>query len=170
MNTVTITVADIRPPAPGKKQASVIDSTGKRWGIPPSEQNNYRQFGTYEITQYKTNEFQNKTYYTIEAARAVAAYGNGGADGSIQPSPRPSTGNAYTPPNDDIRRMDIFVCGGFNNIMANPCVNPMEISTEQMAEFARRLKQVWKLTLGPQAQEAKPAGSSTAEFNDDIPF
>lgn len=167
MNTVTITVADIRAPAPGKKQASVIDSTGKRWGIPPSEQNNYRQFGTYEITQYKTNEFQNKTYYTIEAARAV---GNGGADSSIQQSPRPSTGNSYTPPNDDMRRMDIFVCGAFNNMMANPCTNPQELSTTGMAAFVNALKSVWKLSLGPQAQEVKSAGSSTAEFNDDIPF
>lgn len=165
-----ITVADVRAAAPGKKEASVIDNMGKRWGIHPNEMGNYRQFGTYEITKFKTREFQSKIYYTIEEAKAVSSERTI-IPTSFQPpaSARPAA-NPYTPPNDDMRRMDIFVCGAFNNMMANPCTNPQELTTTGMAAFVNALKSVWKLSLGPQAQEVKSAGSSTAEFNDDIPF
>lgn len=164
--SVVITVADIRSPAPGKKQASIIDSTGKRWGVASSEQDNYRQFGTYEITKFKESFFQGKTYYTIESAVSINATGT-----SATPPPAANATSLYkAPPSEDQRRMDIFVCGAFNNMMANSCVNPHELSVGAMLNLVNDLKDVWKKTLGPQPDPISTTVRPAPDMNDDIPF
>jgi len=160
---VTITVASIEWPKEGKKQGAIIDSTGKRWGVWADKVGTFQQFGTYEIT-YKTNEFRGTTYYTLDTATLVA--GNG-----VQP-PRPTPTVINMPPRSDSadnqRRMDIFVCGAFNNIMANPNTKPQEWTSEGMAGMIKTLKTVWLRTLGPQPDPISSTRNN--DMNDDIPF
>lgn len=163
MNTKTITVAAIERPQAGKKMGAVIDSTGQRWGVWPDKLPGYQEFKTYEIG-YKSNDFKGKTYYTIETATPL----NGGrVTGLIIPKTVPPKQEESF---DDKRRMDIFVCGAFNNIMANPNVNHLTMTNAEMVGIVNGLKQVWKLTLGPQAQAVLPRGASDTELNDEIPF
>lgn len=168
--SVIITVADIKPPAPGKKQASVIDSTGKRWGIAANEMSNYQQFGTYEISRFKESFFQGKAYYTIEAAVQT-----GGGTNAVSSQPlRPTTPVSQSVPqgySENQRRMDIFVCGAFNNIMGNPSTPDVNVHSSQFyVDIINNLKAAWKLTLGPQAQPIQPVKALNEDMNDDIPF
>lgn len=163
MNTKTITVAAIEWPQAGKKMGAVIDSTGQRWGVWPDKLPGYQEFKSYEIA-YKSRDYQGRTYYTIETATPL----NGGrVTGLIIPKTVPPKQEESF---DDKRRMDIFVCGAFNNIMANPSMNPTALTNADMVALVRGLKQVWTLTLGPQAQAVLPRGASDDELNDEIPF
>lgn len=170
MTSITITVADVRPPAPGKKQASVIDSTGKRWGINPSDQNSYRQFQTYEVTRFKESFFQGKTYYTIESAVPASGMQNASPPPSL-PAMKAALPGHYIAP-DDQRRMDIFVCGAFNNAMANHDTSPFSVAEEDFVRLINRLKQAWKKTLGPQSDPISSSRPNTDndDMNDSIPF
>jgi len=164
MNTKTITVTSIEWPAAGKKMGAVIDNEGQRWGVWPDKLPGYQQFRTYEIG-YKSNDYKGKTYYTIETARPLN--GTGGVTGLIIPRAAPPKQDESF---DDKRRMDIFVCGAFNNIMSNPSFNPTVQSNADMVEIVRGLIQVWKLTFGPQAQAVVERGMRDDELNDSIPF
>ncbi len=174
MNTKTITVTSVEWPQAGKKMGAVIDNEGQRWGVWPDKLSGYQQFRTYEVV-YKTRDYQGRTYHTIETARPV---GNGITDtGLIRPQKtgyNPATPVTFPPRHDesfdDKRRMDIFVCGAFNNIMSNPNMSPTKLTNENMVSLVNGLKQVWKLTLGPQAQAVQPRGASDDEMNDSIPF
>ncbi len=168
--SIVITVANVLPPGQGKKQASIIDDTGKRWGIAVTEMGNFRQFGSYEILRFKENVFQGKTYYTIEQSVPVT----GNPNVSPPPSPMQSAVNSgsYVNTNDQLR-MDIFVCGAFNHMMSNPSINPMDITGETLVFTVERLKAVWKKTLGPQPDpisSTKARGGSDRELDDHIPF
>jgi len=164
MNTKVITVTSIEWPQAGKKMGAIIDNEGQRWGVWPDKLPGYQQFRTYEIG-FKSRDYQGKTYYTIETAKPL---GNGVTNtGLIIPKPVPSRQDENF---DDKRRMDIFVCGSFNNIMSNPNVNPTTFTNADMVAMVRGLKQVWTLTLGPQAQAVQPRGTSDDELNDEIPF
>jgi|SRR5882672_826516 len=165
MNTKTITVSAIEWPQAGKKMGAVIDSTGQRWGVWPDKLPGYQQFRTYEIG-YKSRDYQGKTYYSIETATPLN--GNGTVTGLIIPKSAPTRQQDES--FDDKRRMDIFVCGAFNNIMGNPGVQPTMLSNSQLIDIVNDLKKVWKLTLGPQAQAVLPRGASDDELNDSIPF
>jgi hypothetical protein len=169
MNTKVITVTSIVWPQAGKKMGAVIDNEGQRWGVWPDKLPGYQQFHTYEIG-FKSNDFQGRTYHTIETAKPV---GNGQTSRLIIPSSSATPNVVPMPPRqdtamDDKRRMDIFVCGAFNNIMSNP--NQALLSTSDMIAIVTRLKAVWSATLGPQAQETVERGSKDGELNDSIPF
>jgi len=164
MNTKTITVTSIEWPAAGKKMGAVIDNEGQRWGVWPDKLPGYQQFRTYEIG-YKSNDFKGKTYYTIETARPIN--GTGTVTGLIIPKAVPLKQEENF---DDKRRMDIFVCGAFNNIMANPNMNPAVFKVEGMAAMVEMLKRTWQRTLGPQAQAVVERGTRDDELNDSIPF
>lgn len=185
MSTTIITVADVKPPAPGKKQASVIDSTGKRWGIKPEEMSNYRQFGTYEVERFKESYFNGKTYYHIESAfpvntssastQAVSSYEKTAFRDAPPPRPAYSYDTNYS---DEQRRMDIFVCGAFNNILSNPEMSPSNMMAKDFIAIINNLKTAWKATLGPNADQyaagmVKPdpiSSNKKDDMNDEIPF
>ncbi len=151
MQTMTITVAAIEWPAAGKKLGAIIDSTGKRWGVWPDKLPGYQQGCTYEVG--------------YETATPV---GNGGAPGLILP--RPPTPESRSAPSDDQRRMDIFICGAFNNILSNPNFTSEGLKVEGLAAVVEILRRVWQRTLGPQAQEIKPKGALNKDLDDEIPF
>lgn len=169
MNTRVITVASIEWPQAGKKMGAVIDSTGMRWGVWPDKLHGYQQFRSYEIG-FKSSDFKGKTYYTIESAIPL---GEGSKPSGLimpdhpipPPPPMPRQDDA-----DDKRRMDIFVCGGFNNAMANPNTSPLVMNSENMIGLINNLKAAWKATLGPQAQPMQRKGALNADLDDEIPF
>lgn len=158
-----ITVAGLEWPKPGKKTGAVIDQSGKKWVVYADKIGQFQQFQTYDIVS-KTISFNGRTFDTIESATTGSTGGQ-----SPQPTPTPNRpqGQSYVS-NDEQRRMDIFVCGAFNNLMANPSVNPVELSEADMANCINSLKKVWKATLGPKPD---PISSSTnPDMNDEIPF
>jgi hypothetical protein len=159
---VTITVAAIEWPKEGKKQGAIIDSTGKRWGVWGDKMAGYQQFASYDIT-YETREFRGQSYTTIKTAAPLS----GGPTAPPSPPlqtyhPSPAAGGF-----DNGRRMDIYVCGAVNNMLANPNVQPMQLSAIQLAELTRKAIDAWKLSFGP-----KPIarGELDSELDDEIPF
>ncbi len=170
--SIVITVASVLPPGPGKKQASVIDSTGKRWGIKPADMSNYQQFGNYDIIRFSENVFQGKTYYTIEQAVPVG--------GNPNVSPSPSNYNQkpnYPGPSlqqassydDDQRRMDIFVSVMINNSSFDPACTP----EDELVDICNMFKRVWTRVYGPKPDpisSTRARGGSDKELDDRIPF
>jgi hypothetical protein len=74
--TARITVAYIDPPGEGKKQATIKDSNGTRYGIFPEKMGDYRKGGTYDV-EFKSREWQGKNYHTITSAKPVNGESNG---------------------------------------------------------------------------------------------
>ncbi len=167
MNTQMITIASIQRPQVGKKMWAAIDINNQRWGVWPDKVAALQEGGTYEIN-FKSNDFQGKTYYTIETAVPV---------GNVPGAPRlilPKSNGVAPPPRqmepvDDKRRMDIFVCGAFNNILSNPNFTP-QMEVAGLAAIVEVLRRVWQRTLGPQAQETVERGARDNELDDKIPF
>jgi hypothetical protein len=174
MSSEIITVAGMEWPKAGKKMGAIIDSTGKRWGVWPDKMSLFQKFQAYDVT-YESHEFKGQTYYTIKTVMPIDPIpGGNGMQAAVQNNSAPYAGPRSAPvpqaaiPNfDQQRRMDIFVCGSFNNIMANPTVNPFEVDH---VKLINDLKRVWKVTLGPQPQETRPAGSMDKEMDDKIPW
>jgi hypothetical protein len=155
---VQMTVAEIRPAQEGKAQASIIDTTGKRWGVPKALAVSYVVGISYDIVKYKESAFNGKIYYTIEQAVPI---------GSVAPAVNRSGGLPYKePPNDNQRRLDIFVCGALNAVLGNASLDPLSIERRVLINS---LIADWKATLGPQPQITRPAGPDE-EMNDAIPF
>lgn len=169
--TITITVAAIEWPKDGKKQGALIDSTGKRWGVWANKMHLYQQFSSYEIT-YNSSEFKGKTYFTIDTAKLVGANSQPQSASQIPAVPQKSIVPSYgsMPPSDDIRRMDIFVCGAFNNSMANPNCSPLVMNSDNMIILIENLKKAWKATLGPKPDPISTSPSRDNDMNDEIPF
>lgn len=168
----TITVASIEWPKPGKKTGTILDNMGRKWVVYADKINAFQQFHTYDIVP-KTIAFNGRTFETIESASpAPLGQGNQNGPASVRPVAQMSQ-----PSNDDQRRMDIFVCGAFNNMMANPNFNVGEVNTQTVVELINILKQAWKQTLGPNAglytagmAKPDPISSRNQDMNDDIPF
>jgi hypothetical protein len=164
---IQITVADIIYPAPGKKQGKIIDHTGKEWQVWGDKMAGYNRGNSYVVQKYKTSDFKGKTYYTIEDVMPV--------QGGPAPQPRPIPNEPVRmvpssgPISDTERRMDIFVCGAFNNLMANPNVNPAMLQAADMIEFVKRLKATWVNTLGPNRPGTAARAAQNADMNDELP-
>lgn len=159
---VTITVERTEPPAPGKKRGKVFDTTGKMWLVYEEKLPLYRQGESYLITKASSNAFSGRTYYTITEMQPVSGnYGAGGGRAATQAA------TAYDPRarerEEQNRSMHIFICGAFNNIMSNPQVNPLMMSTDDMIQTISQLKTAWHNTLGG---GQKPSD----DMNDEIPF
>ena len=159
---IRITVADVIYPAPGKKQGRIIDQTGKTWQVWGDKMSGYSRGGNYVISKYKTSEFKGQTYYTIEEVSPV-----GQMPGMANPVSAPAS--IGVSPSDTERRMDIFVCGAFNNIMANPNVNPALLEAADMINLVKRLKATWVNTLGPNRPGTTQRAAQNSDLNDDLP-
>jgi len=175
MADITITAAEVRQPAQGKKTGVVKDQSGKSWLVWPDKLALIQQGGTYRITDYKTSEFRGTTYYTIVQFELVG---------------RPTASPPRIPPadgSDNVRRMDIFICGAFNNLMANPNINPAEMTMMDMIDHLHKFKGAWLGVFGPsplprrvQAQPngqvplplnpSGPTAHQNDDMNDEIPF
>lgn len=182
MADITITVAEARAPAPGRKLGVVRDTTGKTWYIDPNDLTSVVQGGTYVIQQYDTFRTQDgKTLYTIKRYQTVVG-GNGGQRMAPQQrsygQPAPGSSHPSPPPNDNERRMDIFICGAFNNMLSNPNVQPADLQMMDMIDILNKLKGAWLGVFGPSplpqrgAQQHSPPPQHRNEDmgGDEIPF
>jgi hypothetical protein len=152
--TVVITVAGIEWPKEGKKQGKIIDSTGKKWNVWANQINDFQQYQSYEVT-FETNDFKGQTYYIIKSAKPAA----GNASFPLRTSAAPNIprmhdaiprGEPSVMVGEDQRRMDIFVCGAFNNMLSNPEMQPSNMLAKDFIAIINNLKAAWKRTLGPQ--------------------
>ncbi len=165
-NPVTIQVAEIKRPAPGKKQGALYDSDGRRWGLWPNDIAKFSIGAHYKINEYTSSMFNGQEYLTISKFEMV-----GGAttrippSGATQSAPAGSFQQPAPQPNlaAEHRSEDIFVCGALNNILSNPSVNPLAISPAQMIGIVNMLRQTWSNTL-------KRSQSNNNDLNDEIPF
>ena len=164
---IQITVADIIYPAPGKKQGKIIDHTGKEWQVWGDKMSGYHRGNNYVVQKYKTSDFKGKTYYTIEE---ISPLGPVGAEVPRRPTlTEPVKLVAASPISENERRMDIFVCGAFNNMMANPNINPAMLTTAAMIEMVKQFKAVWVNTLGPNRPGTAARAAQNADINDELP-
>lgn len=163
---IRITVADVIYPAAGKKQGKIVDQTGKEWYVWGDKMAGYSRGGSYIINKYKTSDFKGRTYYTIEdVAPAGGGVGTAPPDYNSRPAGIPTAPQRLVPApqrDDSQLQMHIFICGAFNNLMANPNVNPAMLQAADMIEFVKRFKATWLSTLsGP----PKPGD----DMNDSLP-
>lgn len=164
-----ITVAGIEWPKPGKKTGAIIDQSGKKWVVYADKINQFQQFQSYDVSP-KTISFNGRSFDTIESAAPM------GQQQPPNPGPTPPVHVAgmpalqsytYEQRKDDQRRMDIFVCGAFNNIMANPTVPSHTFNSADHIAIITELKKAWAATLGPKRD---PISTGNSDMNDDIPF
>lgn len=174
MANIEITVKDVRWPAPGKKTGIVEDTTGKWWGVWPDKLGNFKAGLSYQITDFDSREFNGKVYYTIRQATPIS-----GLQGQQAAQNRMSAGAASPRSqgsDDGQRRLDIFVCGAFNNLLSNPNINPVDMSMMDMIDILHKFKGAWMGVFGPSplpvARRPDPisSGPSDPALNDDIPF
>lgn len=151
MAGIAITVTEMNPPAQGKKQWNLIDSTGKRWGVNPEDANMFSPGQSYTVDQYKSSEFKGKTYYTISAASPIQRQANG-------PAPIVAPPQATLTLKDEV----IFVAGQMNNAMSNPSINPFGITTVERIKFINDCRTAWRNTFGKV--------QSDDEMSDEIPY
>lgn len=167
MSDIQITVADTKPPAEGKKQGKVIDTTGKTWQVWADKLHLYQPGGTHLVQKFKTFEFQGKTYYTIEQATAVggAAPAQASAVQAYVPPPTP-----FTSTSEVTRRMDIFICGIMNNTASNEKL--LDYPENELVEKIQMLKRVWKRSFlsGDTSITSGAPARDNSDMNDDIPF
>lgn len=176
-----IIIREIVSPQPGKKQYSLIDTSGQRWGVMPEDRGQYTVGGIYEVVDSKSSVFQGKTYVTLNHAKFIGMEDGsvplpgGGPAPSYSPPPQrfaaPRTTAArsapprqtFTPqPSNASKDMHIFVCGALNNILSNPNVNPLELTAPKLINIVQQLTTAWRQTLGGETR-------ANDDMNDEIP-
>src|SRR3972149_4467075 len=68
MATATITVQELRQPAPGKKKAIIVDTNGDYYYIWPNDIGLYQQGGVYDVV-FEASQFRNMTIRNINSSR-----------------------------------------------------------------------------------------------------
>lgn len=153
---VVITVAGITPPAPGKKQGKIHDTTGKSWNVWGDKLHNYAIGMSYNIT-YDTNEFNGAQFNVIKTAVVAAEQPPQAQMAKPQMQPQ-QYGLAPTAKDEQI-----FVCGALNNAMANQNINPMMLTGPDIIGLVEKFRMAWRNTLGKVQQ-------NNSDMNDEIPF
>ncbi len=161
MQTVTVQVASVTWPKPGKKNGTIKDVNGVLYSTPPQFLQNVQQGVMYAIS-YKQNQFQGQTFNMVETIAPV--------QGGMMPQPQPQTQAAppaqYVPPqqqqphqqgkpaghyaaiSDRERAEQIFVCGALNNMLSNPTRDPFAISGTELTATVNMLRKVYANTFG----------------------
>lgn len=157
MPQATITVAGITPPAPGKKQGKITDTSNGVWNVWGDKLPSYRMGVTYNIT-YEDSEFNGHKFYLIKTAEPAG-------QGASAPMPRVDMPSPAAPVFPTKKDEMIFICGAFNNLMQGP--GAWERTTAEMAAKTNELKEVFRLTFAAKrAQQSHPSH----EMDDEIPF
>jgi hypothetical protein len=178
MSDIQITVSEVRWPAQGKKVGSIIDQTGKYWGAFPDKLSSFTVGGTYRILDYSTFQGKNgQTYYTIREFQPLGGAIQNSQQNNGARTPPPPARPMGPAPDDNQRRMDIYICGSFNNWLrtADPTSSMMDY-VDQLHKF----KSAWLAVFGPSPlppRQAAPvrqdpisSGPDNSDMNDDIPF
>lgn len=163
---VTITVKEVRPPNQVGGRGSLIDSSGKLWIV-----DNHHEFAAG--TSYNVLSYENRTSKAGKAYYVMKNYQTIVTNGTVQHQMAQSQQHVQTV-SDNQRRMDIFVCGAFNNYLANPSVQVAAMSMMDMVELLQKLKGAWMGVFGPNPLPKRDNSISTTQrnddMNDDIPF
>lgn len=162
MPMMTITVQGTEAPKPGKKRGRIKSETGMLFQANPELIAKVKMGESYELA-YKDETFGDTSYRVVEA---VYPPKTGGA-----PAAQPARQAAASTPESN-KDMHIFVCGAYNNALANPTIDPFGLTTSEKLKFVTEQMEIYKLTLGrkagtpisPKPQEVDP------EFNDEIPY
>lgn len=161
----TIVAAKVFQPKPGKKRGTVVTPDEVLYGAMPPILSRVQVGGTYDI-EYKEDHFNGKTYLVIEGVWPVA--------GAAPPAP--AAAPSHTQPKygnqTDETAERIYAAGIVNNSLANPNVNPFELSARDIAEQTQKARDAWRLTFGakePVATRAK-VESGNDMHDDAIPF
>ncbi len=157
MEQIVITVATITPPAAGKKQATLIATNGERWGVWPDKMAGYQPGATYKITKHTENAFQGKIFKTITESEIIPP-----ATGVHRPTPAAPKTAQYVATAEDPTPRRIFICGAFNNLLANQNVNPLALEASDMIRIIGLFDQVWRNAVN------RPQHSD--DMNDEIPL
>lgn len=176
MHSITIQVAGVQPPAPGKKRGKVIDTNNIAYQVGYPLLTSFQPGQTYAI-QYKDDSFNGFAFKVVESA-VPAAPGSatplpsttpapimGGGGGGGHPLNISGAGGAGVPHSggpDPIAER-IFVCGALNAVLGNPGVSPQTITTNQLVSLVNSYREVFARTFGGKAK----AGD---DMNDEIPF
>lgn len=163
MNTVTIQVAQVSPPQPGKKRGKISDTQGNTYQAGYPMLNNFQPGGTYTIN-YKDDSFNGFAFKVIEGLQSAPGTANPPPLASQQTTAVPQT---HTPKgahsvNDPLPER-IFVCGALNAALGNPNVNPATLTTNQLTVMVKSYREVFARTFG-----GKPTVAD--ELDDEIPF
>lgn len=155
MQTTTVTVAYVNPPAQGKKQGNIKTDNGDFYGVSPAMLGLFSKGGKYEIN-YESREYQGKTYHTVTSVKKLE-------------SPAPASGGGKTG-TDPATSENIFVCGIMNALATSG--NLGEITPENIALLTNNLRMGWRRGLVP---AGKPTSTMTKQesqddMNDEIPF
>ena len=165
-----ITVKEVAPPKPGGKQGTVTDTQDRKWKVWGDKLQFYQVGAQYNIISTKSTLFNGQTYVTIDKMEPVGAQ----RPLPIQAPPPPPT--SYQPPvhqpmaipaaqqSDRARRMDIFVCGAFNNMMANQNINPLALQLTDVVALLNMLIEAWGHTLGSAQQPSADMGGDRVPF------
>lgn len=156
MQTATVTVAFVNPPAQGKKQGNIKTDNGDYYGVPPAMLGLFSKGGKYEIN-YESHEYNGKTYHTVTSVKPVASAGAQGQGGGKYGS-------------DPATSENIFVCGIMNALATSG--NLGEITPANIALLTNNLRMGWRQGLVP---TGKPASTMTKQqsqddMDDEIPF
>lgn len=191
MNDLVITVAAKRAPAASNRSGTIKDTTGKFWDVWQPLYDQMVEGQTYRVNKYAQREYNLKTYYTIKDVTNIQTGGSqpvnyaqgGGSNANLSPQPAYGTMWAQRPAglDDGQRRLDIFVCGAFNNIMANQNIQPLQMTFMEKVHVLQELKRAWLAVFGPSPLPSQPrrddpissgptAAPNSSDMNDGIPF
>ena len=162
MNTVTIQVAQVSPPAPGKKRGKISDTNGTTYQAGYPMLNTFQPGGTYTIT-YKEDSFNGFNFKVIEGVQGGASVGvspptptQPGTQAVNQYRPAPSAGTDPLPER-------IFVCGALNAALSNPNMQPATLTSNQLVVMVKTYREVFARTFGGKTTVAD-------DLDDSIPF
>src|SRR5437879_3526150 len=108
MPSSTITIKFINPPGPGKKNASIKDTTDDFYLLEPAVANRLNNGSTYNV-DYRTNTFRGTTYKIVEKIEPVNTVGAAVAQSNVV---KGAFGGKV---DDKIVAERIYVCGIVNN-------------------------------------------------------
>lgn len=155
MQTATVTVAFVNPPAQGRKQGNIKTDDGNYYGVQPSMLGLFSKGGKYEIN-FDSREYNGKTYHTVTSVKAL-----GGGSETAQ-----GGGKGTDPATSE----NIFVCGIMNALASSGSLG--DVTPENIALLTNNLRMGWRRGLVP---ASKPASTMTKQqsqddMNDEIPF
>ncbi len=149
-----ITVAKIEPPAQGRKQGTIHDTSGGRWKAWGDKLANYQVGSTYTIT-YKTNSFNGQSFNVIDNA-VLASHG----------TPQQARQVAATQTNsDDKRSEDIAVLALIKEWVAKIPVG----DTEGLAHALRVCRSAWRNSKNVLPSKIETGPQNAEDFGDEIP-
>ena len=153
MPSSTITIKFINPPGPGKKNASIKDTTDDFYLLEPAIADKLSTGGTYNV-DYRTNTFRGTTYKIVEKIEPVTASGGAAAQSNVV------KGVFGGKVDDKIAAERIYVCGIVNNIMSNPGLNPDSLTKAYLVNMTQMARDAWQETFG----------RHNSDLNDENPF